>query len=56
MLVIPLELRKSLDIKEKNSLKICVKDNYIILIKERFPFGRNSKNFNTNQRKERCFI
>ena len=56
MLVIPLELRKSLDIKEKDSLKICVKDDYIILIKERFSFGRNSKNLNTNQRKEKCCI
>lgn len=56
MLAIPLELRKNLDIKEKDSLKICVKDDYIILIKERFSFGRNNKNLNTDQRKERCCI
>ena len=56
LLVIPLELRKSLDIKEKDSLKIYVKNDYIILIKEKFSFGRNSKNLNTSQRKERCCI
>lgn len=32
-IVIPLELRKELEIKEKEKLKICVKDNLIILIK-----------------------
>ena len=32
-IVIPLELRKELEIKEKEKFKICVKDNLIILIK-----------------------
>lgn len=54
MVVIPLELRKNLDINEKAKMRMCIKDDYIILIKERCSFGRNNKNFNHNKRKEQC--
>ena len=33
--VIPIEMRKELEIKENNDFKICIKDNKIILIKKR---------------------
>lgn len=33
--VIPIEIRKELGIKENNDFKICIKDNKIILIKNR---------------------
>ena len=56
MVVIPLELRKNLNIKEKDKMKICVKDDNIILIKERYSFGRNNKNFSHNKRKEQYCI
>lgn len=56
MVVIPLELRKNLNIKEKDKVKICVKDNNIILIKERYSFGRYNKNFSSNKRKEESCI
>ena len=56
MVVIPFELRKNLNIKEKDKVKICVKDNNIILIKERYSFGRYNKNFSSNKRKKESCI
>lgn len=55
-IVIPLELREKLDIWEKDTMKICVKDNMIILIKK--GYDRNSRkeyNINRNRRKSRQF-
>ena len=53
MLVIPIEIRKNLNIRERDKMKICIKDESIILIKERYSFGKN-ENFNHNKRKKQC--
>lgn len=53
MLVIPIEMRKNLNIRERDKMKICIKDESIILIKERYSFGKN-ENFNHNKRKKQC--
>lgn len=52
-ITIPIELRKKLNIFEKDTMKICVKGNMIILIKE--YEGNNRKKFNSshNRRKSR---
>ena len=46
-IIIPMQLRKDLGIKEKDSIKICYKDNMIILIKKEYDnHNRRKQNFN----------
>ena len=50
-IIIPMQLRKDLGIKEKDSIKICYKDNMIILIKKEYDnHNRRKQNFNHNRR------
>ena len=45
-----------LKIKEKDEMKICVKDNMMILIKRRDDkyFGKKSHSYNNKRKREHC--
>lgn len=51
-IIIPKELRDKLKIRDKETMRICEKDNMIILIKKEYE-GNNRRKFNSNNNGKR---